>query len=207
MKIEVMPVGAIGANCYLVYDEDKKAILIDCGAESERIIRRIDTLNLSVSYILLTHAHYDHIGAVDKVREHTGACVVVSEKDAAMMQNPKLNLSYYHDKTITATYDKTVKNGDKIVGGQMEFSVIATPGHTPGGVCYYTPGSLFSGDTLFHTSVGRTDFPGGSYDDLIDGIVKRLMPLPEDTTVYPGHGEASTIGYEKAYNPYVRNSN
>lgn len=207
MKIETIPVGPIGANCYLVYDEKKEAVVIDCGDEADRIIREIDARKLQVNFILLTHAHYDHIGAVDAVAAHTGATVVISKADAAMMQDPALNLSAYHDHEVRAHYDQTVVNGDTISSGDMSFSILATPGHTKGGVCYYTPGYLFSGDTLFFTSVGRCDFPGGSYEELIDSVMRKLMVLPEDTIVYPGHDRQSTIGYEKKNNPYVLNSN
>jgi Zn-dependent hydrolases, including glyoxylases len=207
MKIESLIVGDIGTNCYLVYDENKNAVLVDCGDEASRIIEKIDALSLHVSHILLTHAHFDHIGAVDKVRIHTGARVLISQEDNEMMESSELNLSAYHGENLVVKSDATFADGETIACGSMEFTVLKTPGHTRGGVCFYTKGNLFSGDTLFYASIGRCDFPGGDYDTLIGSILEKLMPLPDDTVVYPGHGEKSTIGFERLHNPYLLNTN
>jgi len=207
MKIEVLAVGEIGTNCYLVYDENKNTVLIDCGDEASRIIHKIDALSLKLSYILLTHAHFDHIGAVDAVRAHTGARVLVSEEDDKMMGNSELNLSAYQGGKLAVKSDGIFTEGETITCGSMEFAVLKTPGHTKGGVCFYTKGHLFSGDTLFYASIGRSDFPGGDYDTLINSILEKLMPLPDDTVVYPGHGGKSTIGFERMNNPYLLNAN
>ena len=171
MNIETLSVGPIGTNCYLVYDEHKNAVLIDCGDESARINQKIDELSLQVSYILLTHAHYDHIGAVDAVRAHTGARVLVSPEDHEMLLDGKKNLSAFHGDGIRVKSDGLFSDGQVISCGDLSFTVLKTPGHTKGGVCFYTKGALFSGDTLFYASVGRTDFYGGNYDALIDCVM------------------------------------
>ena len=161
---------------------------------------------MKVQGILLTHGHSDHIGAVQTLVDAYHVPVYIHEGDAEYLTNPEVNLSAYSGRSITVkVYDvRYVKEGDPISLGDTTFTVIETPGHTPGGVCYYTEGTLLAGDTLFQGSVGRTDFPNGDFEQLSQGIKEKLYTLPNDTKVYPGHGGQTTIGDEKQSNPFVR---
>ncbi|NLK21102.1 MAG: MBL fold metallo-hydrolase [Epulopiscium sp.] len=210
MIIKMIPVGMMGVNCYIVGDKlTKKGAVIDPGAEGSKIIEEIKKEDINVEYILLTHGHFDHIGAVKKVKEFTKAKVIIHEEGKAYLNNPDLNLSgVIAHKGFTEEADETVINGEKINIGNLEFEIIHTPGHTLDGLNYYEKNNrvLFSGDNLFRESIGRTDFPKGDMHSLITTIKERLFNLPEDVVVYPGHGEMTTIGYEKSYNPYTSGS-
>jgi glyoxylase-like metal-dependent hydrolase (beta-lactamase superfamily II) len=199
-----MEVGALGVNCYVVYDEKSRdAAVIDAGDEAARIIGCIEKNNLTVKYLINTHAHADHIGANTAVKEKTGARLLVHEKDAPQLDNPKLNLSAFMGAPVVSCQaDEFIKEGDAIKFGDIELKVIETPGHTPGSVCLLTDGVLFSGDTLFQYSVGRCDLPGGSMDKMMESL-RKLKKLPPDTTVYTGHGAATSIGTELEENPYM----
>ena len=204
--IEGRAVGSMGANCYLfACPESKKAVLIDPGAEGKSIYRWVLEKDLKVEYILLTHGHIDHIGAVDELRELLGdVSVGIHEGDAGMLTNGRQNLSsYFGSELVLKKADFYLQEGQEIHVGKQVLKVIATPGHSPGGVCFLSPEGLFSGDTLFAGSIGRTDFPGGSMNQLLDGVKKKLLVLPENTRVFPGHGEATTIGEEKRDNPFL----
>lgn len=187
MIIETMPYGLLKNNCYLVScDATKEAVVIDPGGRSKMILRIIVERGLTVKYIINTHKHRDHTGANSSVKEATGAQVAAGARDADDIKNPAV--------------DRLLKEGDTITFGELSLEVIETPGHTPGCICLYTPGSVFTGDTMFHEDVGRTDLPGGDEAALRASIAKLLM-LPEDTTVYPGHEEFSSIKHERAANP------
>jgi glyoxylase-like metal-dependent hydrolase (beta-lactamase superfamily II) len=204
--IEGRAMGAMGANCYLfACMESKKAALIDPGADGKTIYRWVLDKGFKVDYILLTHGHVDHIGAVDELRSLIGDVQVgIHAEDAGMLSDGRKNLSsYFGPGLVLKSADLLLQDGQKITVGQQSLKVIYTPGHSPGGVCYLSSEGLFSGDTLFAGSIGRTDFPGGSFDQLIKGIKEKLMVLPEDTRVFPGHGEETTIGFEKRENPFL----
>ncbi|EHL07689.1 metallo-beta-lactamase domain protein [Desulfitobacterium hafniense DP7] len=204
--IECRAVGAMGANCYLVScPETKKAALIDPGANGSGIQEWVDEKGVQVEYILLTHGHFDHIGAVDKLRELYQAKVGIHKEDAVMLTSGAHNLSRMLGRSYEfKPADFLLEDGQVLQVGNLNLTVIATPGHTLGGVCFLTSEGLLSGDTLFDGSIGRTDFPGGSYDELIKSVVKKLLVLPEDTKVYPGHGPETTIGREKRENPFLQ---
>lgn len=188
MKIDVIPVGMLQTNCYVVSDEAKHCAVIDPGDEPDRIIDFLDDNDLTCEVILLTHGHFDHIGGLDSVQRATGAKVVIGEGDR---------------NCIKTSPDQIAQDGEVIACGSLRFTVIETPGHTPGGVCYQCENALFSGDTLFRDSVGRTDFVGGSFDVLRRSLI-RLRDLPAaDLDVYPGHMEATTLAYERAHNPFI----
>lgn len=204
--IEGRAMGVMGANCYIVScPETKKAAVIDPGAEGKRIQRWVLEKGYHVEYILLTHGHLDHIGAVDELRDAFGAKVGIHANDANMLTDGQKNLSTYMGSSLEMKpADFLLEDGQTITIGQITITVLTTPGHTLGGVCFLTAEGLLSGDTLFAGSIGRTDFPGGSLEQLLDGIEEKLMVLPEETRVYPGHGEETTIGREKRANPFLK---
>lgn len=203
--IEGRAMGAMGANCYIVScPETKKSAVIDPGADGKRIYRWILESGYQVEYILLTHGHVDHIGAVDDLREFCQAKVGIHSGDAGMLGDGRKNLSSYLGLPLELKpADFLLEEGQVLTVGQEQLKVIATPGHTPGGVCFLTSDGLLSGDTLFEGSIGRTDFPGGSHRELLEQITGKLLVLPEDTRVYPGHGGETTIGREKRENPFL----
>ena len=204
--IDKRAVGMIGANCYLfVCDETKKAVVIDPGAEGQKLYRWVSEKGVEVEYILITHGHADHIEAVDELRDLLGAKVAIHLADAEMLTDGKKNLSGLLGKSLTyKPADILLKDGDVLTVGKESIKVIATPGHSQGSVCFLTREALFSGDTLFAGSIGRTDFPGGSLEQLLRGVEEKLLILPVETRVLPGHEGETTIGREKASNPFLR---
>lgn len=206
MQIKHYESGLLAVNCYLVIDEEtRKAFIVDPGGESKQLESYVKAHEIEPEYIILTHGHGDHIGGVPDYRSHfPGIKVAAHEEEKAMLLDPKLNHSRQTcGKAISIEADRYVKDGDTLSVGTMTLKFLFTPGHTPGGMCIYTGKSLFSGDTLFARSVGRTDFPGSSFAALKESIQKKLFTLPDDTAVYPGHMGATTIGYEKEHNPFV----
>ncbi len=204
--IEGRAMGSMGANCYLyACMESKKAVIIDPGADGKRIYRWVLEKGLKVDYILLTHGHVDHIGAVDELRELLGEVSVgIHAGDAGMLTDGKQNLSsYFGPGLVLKKADFLLQDRQELAIGKEVLKVISTPGHSPGGVCFLCSEGLFSGDTLFAGSIGRTDFPGGSMNQLLDGVKKKLLILPEETRVFPGHGEETSIGEEKRDNPFL----
>jgi glyoxylase-like metal-dependent hydrolase (beta-lactamase superfamily II) len=194
------------ANCYLVWcDETREALVIDPGGEGGRILAEIAREQLQVKYIVNTHGHIDHIAADAEVRSATGAKLMIHEKDAPMLGSPDLNLSAYVGSTLKALQpDLLLHEGDVVAcGKQVHLKVLHTPGHTPGGISLLGEGLIFTGDTLFADSIGRSDFPGGSYQELIDAIKKKILVLDGACLVYPGHGPASTVGHEREHNPFL----
>lgn len=199
-----MPLGALGTNCYVVGDKELgKAYIIDPATAD--VLESLEKHNLEPAAILLTHGHADHIGGVQEIINQYPVPVYIHDGDREYLTNADLNLSSNYGQNLTVTGDIcSVKEGDTFDLGNIHLSVYETPGHTPGGVCYYMDGALvFVGDTLFRGSIGRTDFDGGDYDTLINAIKDKLYTLPEETVAYPGHGPETQIGYEKQYNPFV----
>ena len=188
-------------NCYIVQDEKtKETIVIDPGAEPEKIIEMLDILDAKVVYIYLTHCHGDHIGAVREVKEKYGGKVLIHVDDSQGLYDKNINLSYHTNVgEIELESDSRVQDNDLIHIGDIEFRVIHTPGHTKGSTCLYCEkeGFLISGDTLFRGAWGRTDCPTGSFVDIIDSITKKLVILPDSTLVYPGHGKSTKIVDER----------
>jgi len=188
MILKTMVVGAYGTNCYVVGSESTKdGMVIDPGDEGDRILKVIKTAGLNIKQIIITHGHGDHTGAIDEIKKATGAGVAIHIDDAGDVTKP----------------ERLLKGGDMITVGDLRFLVIHTPGHSPGGICLFGHGVLFSGDTLFNYSIGRTDL-GGSMSQLMNSIFTKLLILPDSTKIYPGHGPASTIGEEKHSNPFLR---
>lgn len=206
MEVIRMPAGIYAANCYIVYDENaKEGIVVDPGGDVDDIINRIEKLGLTIKYIVLTHGHGDHIAGVKGLKNHTGAKVAIHKDDAYMVRDGRKNLSSMMAMgTVEFEPDILLDENDVIEFGNIRCEVIHTPGHTPGGITLRIGDSLFTGDTLFAGSIGRTDFEGGSFDTIINSIKTKLMVFPDDTKVYPGHGPSTTIKMEKRYNPFIR---
>ena len=203
MEIKVFVEGPVDANNYLIIDEkSKEAVLIDCSSARQEFINSIKNSGVKLKYILLTHGHFDHILGVDKFKEVFGTDAYIAKEDIEQVElTPKFMpiLAGMESVEIKSIHNY-LKDGDIIKVGDIEIKAIATPGHTPGGMSYLIGDKLFSGDTLFHRSIGRCDFPGGSLDTIIKSIKEKLFTLPDDTEVFPGHGEKTTIAYEKKYN-------
>ena len=199
--------GEIGTNCYLLYNKDnKRAVLIDPADEADKIMEMIAVKNCTLKAILLTHGHYDHIGAAVKVSKATKAPIYAGECEKEVLENPSINLSaMMGEHAISLIADKWLTDGEVIELAGITIRCIHTPGHTKGGMSYYVEDAniLFSGDTLFAASVGRTDFPTGSMSELVRSIKSKLLILPEHTKVFTGHGESTSIAYEKQYNPFL----
>ena len=206
LKVEQYVVGPVQTNCYFaVNDETKEMILIDPGANADRLIQIIEEEKLNPVAILLTHGHFDHAGGAAEVAAHFGIKVYAEEHERETLDDPKLNLSGWTGAETTYHADVFLKDEQEFDLAGFHIRVVFTPGHTVGGWCYYFAyqDALFSGDTLFAQSVGRTDFPKGSASALIRGIKEKLLPLPDEVTVYTGHNDTTTIGTERRYNPYL----
>ncbi|MBO3839419.1 MAG: MBL fold metallo-hydrolase [Thermoproteota archaeon] len=206
MIIKSFIAGLLETNCYLVAcQETLSAILIDAGfdeeAEAITVIREIEKRNLKVKYVLNTHWHPDHTAGNEYFREKLGALVIIHKDDAPMLN---AGASLLGLKVKPHRPDKTVTNGDLIEIGKTCLKIIHTPGHTRGSICVLGKGVVFTGDTLFAGSIGRTDFPGGSFEEIMRSIKDKLMTLSEETLVYPGHGPFSSIGKEKRTNPFLK---
>lgn len=200
MILDTIVTGGIQENCYLAGDKTE-LLVIDPGADAERIERRIREQGYCVKYIVLTHCHWDHIGAAAQIKEKTGAQLVIGCKEVKAYLDPYVNLmESFGVYAELSRPDMTVLEGDELVSGNYRFRVIETPGHTEGSLCLLCDDSLFSGDTLFQRGMGRVDLPSGSMKKIIVSIKNKLFTLPEETRVYPGHGAPTTIAYEKKHN-------
>jgi hydroxyacylglutathione hydrolase len=206
MKVKRLPVGVIAANCYLFWcEETKDALVIDPGGEGQRVLKEIEKENLKVKYVVNTHGHMDHIAANTEVLEGTGAKLAIHEEDASLLSDPDQNLSLYMGgEYICQAPDLRLKDGDEITVGKEMLVVLHTPGHTRGSISLKGSGIIFVGDTLFEGSIGRTDFPGGSYQDIIASIKNKILPCGDDYVVYPGHGPATTVKSERINNPFLK---
>lgn len=207
MKIEKFVLGPVGTNCYIVSNEEtKECFVIDMAACPPELISHIKNAGLTVKAVLLTHGHFDHIMGLDRFLRVFPVPVYACEAEKELLENAQLNASASMLGQPYTFFDAqylSSRQNLKIAGAVIQ--VIATPGHTAGGCCYHMPEEnvLFSGDTLFHSSVGRTDLPTGSMGQLVNSVREKLLVLPEETKVYPGHMEETTIGYEKNYNPFL----
>jgi glyoxylase-like metal-dependent hydrolase (beta-lactamase superfamily II) len=222
---EILPVGMLQCNCHIVGDpQTREAIVIDPGDDAARILEAIERHHLKVTAIVVTHTHIDHVVGLHRVREATGAPVYVHADDLSLYRMLDVQASWLGWKTPEQVQiDQLVREGDVIRWGAYAAQILHTPGHTPGSICVYMPsdtpavhtdtgdaklakagtGQLFGGDTLFSGSIGRTDLWGGSFEGIIHSLKGKLLELPDSTVVYPGHGESTTIGKERATNPFL----
>lgn len=206
MEFKRLPLGIYQANCYIISDESTlETAVIDPGGDFNELKNYLGKKQLKVKYIILTHAHGDHIGAVEELKAYSGAPVCLHEGDVEMLKNSRKNY------TVAMGYDKVELDADMLLYdgqvlelGNTKLTVIHTPGHSKGSICIACENSLFSGDTLFASSIGRTDLEGGSYDAIINSIKTKLMVLQDDIRVYPGHGEATTVKEERENNPFLQ---
>lgn len=206
LQIAHYMVGPVQTNCYFAINkETKEALVIDPGEEAARLMQQIREQGLTVVAILLTHGHFDHAGAAEELSTLCNAPVYAHEAEKETLESEKLNACWMIGRKETYRADLFVKDEQELDLAGFHIRVLFTPGHTKGGCCYYFPyeNVVFSGDTLFQMSVGRTDLEGGSMSQIVRSIQEKLMPLPEQTVVYPGHGEATTIETERMYNPYL----
>ncbi|MDE6149628.1 MAG: MBL fold metallo-hydrolase [Ruminococcus sp.] len=205
--IKLKPLSICGTNSYIVAGEKRNAVLIDAPDDSDYILSELKSHNLILKKILLTHGHFDHIGAVSKLADVTGCEVLVHEADLSKLSDISGNLISHFGLNKFNEYKnaKAFKDGDKIIMDELEFTVIHTPGHTSGSVCFVIGDDMFTGDTLFARSIGRTDMPDGNTMVMMQSL-KKLASLSDNYNVYPGHMAATTLNEEKKYNPYMRGS-
>ncbi|WP_196594995.1 MBL fold metallo-hydrolase [Pectinatus frisingensis] len=204
MEVKVLTNGDFDENCYLAIDTStKEAVVIDPGSHPQLILNWIKAADCTIKYVLNTHGHSDHVGANTAVCDKFSIKLGIHPLDAPMLTDAKLNLStYWGSPVISKKADFFLNENDIIHIGKSYLKVIHTPGHTPGGICLINDQIIFSGDSLFAESIGRSDFPGGSMKALVSSLERKILPLSTDNIVYPGHGPTTTIGHEKTYNPY-----
>ena len=206
MIIRSMPVGPLQANCFIVgCDATRQAAVIDPGGDADKILLALAKDKLAIKAIINTHGHFDHVSANKALKNASGAELMIHPLDAPMLAQLARGAAMWgmHSEDSPAP-DRLLQDGDTVTVGQIQFKVLHTPGHTPGGISLHADKAVFVGDTLFAGSIGRTDFPGGDFDTLIRSIHTKLFTLPDDTAVYTGHMEPTTIGKEKKYNPFCR---
>lgn len=201
MKIHTLPLGAYQTNTYIVENEGR-CVIIDPGFEAKTILDFITKRGLTADAVLLTHGHFDHVGAVEEIASETGCALWMNERDWSQKRN-LLTAKLYPIANCDFTEVRFCEDGEQIIAAGLTFTVLETPGHTWGSVCYLCGDAMFSGDTLFAGSCGRTDLPGGDWDTIAESL-KRLSELESNYTVYPGHGNSTTLAKEKQYNPYMR---
>ena len=202
--LKAFTVGPMEANCYILYNPDKReGLIIDPGAEGSRLIKFIKQEKISINYIINTHGHPDHIGANRKIKEYTNAPILIHQYDAPMLTKSESVLPLIFPlESSSPPADTFIKDGDLIECAGMKLKVLHTPGHTPGGISLLIDDSIFTGDTLFSGSIGRSDLPGGSQEVLLNSI-KKILSLDENLIIYPGHGPSTTVSEELHSNPFI----
>ena len=206
LKVEQLVLGPLDSNCYIVWDDDSKiGVVIDPGDEADIILKRVKELDIEIKYILATHGHFDHVGAVAPVKRELNAEFLAHKDDLFFIEDGENAASRWNIIIEQPPKpDRFIGDGDTIKVGGCVFEVLHTPGHSPGGISFLHNAMVFVGDTLFQSNTGRTDLRMGSFEDLEKSIKTRLYNLPDDTIVYTGHGPNTTIGSEKRHNPFVR---
>jgi hydroxyacylglutathione hydrolase len=205
---EILPVGPLQCNCSILGDEaTREAMIIDPGDDIGEVLGLISKHNLTVKQIVITHAHIDHVGGAMKLRARTGAPILLNQNDYALLKMLDVQAAWVGMAPPgTVEIDQNVREADEVKAGSLQARVIQTPGHTQGSICLYFPveNKLIAGDTLFAGSIGRTDLPGGSYEKIIHSLHEKVLALPDETVVVPGHGPLTTIGAERESNPFLR---
>jgi len=206
MKLHTLSLGALSTNCYILADEASgKAVVIDAPDNADKILAFLNQEGYTLTEIILTHGHFDHILALEALKKATGAPVSIHQNGAVSLNDGINNLCHYVGMDWTPVQpDRLLHEGDTITVGNLSFQVLHTPGHTSDCICLYGEGIAICGDTLFQGSIGRVDHPTGNMQQEIDSIQQKLMPLPDETVVYPGHGPSTTIGRERRENPYLQ---
>jgi len=206
VKLKSLEVGPFASNCYIIGSETGEGIVIDPGADADRILRAIEKLKLDIKLVVATHSHIDHIGAVKKVKETTGAQFAMHGDDVQALSHSGDFFSSLLGASISSPPQPEIllREGDILEASGLSFTVLHTPGHSPGGISLLGYGAVFVGDTLFYQGIGRFDFPGASGSQLLNSIHTKLMTLPDSTAVYPGHGPQTTIGDERRWNPFLK---
>jgi len=206
LQVEMLIVGPLASNCYIIWDDkNRTAAIIDPGEDAKDIIKKVDELDIEINYILATHGHFDHVGAVAQLKREIDVEFLAHKGDFFFIEDGKnaaRRWGFIIDQPPKP--DRFIEDGDIIKIGEHELKVLHTPGHSPGGVSFLHNKMVFCGDTLFQGSIGRTDFRMGSFEELKQSIKSRLYTLPDSTIVYTGHGPSTTIGTEKMFNPFVR---
>ncbi len=205
MIIRTVVAAPFESNCYIVVSEaGGKGMIVDAGAGAKQITKVVEKLGAEIELIVLTHGHLDHVGGLREIKDATGAQLALHVDETETLRTHGLSLGMFGvDFPAPSAPDRLLKDGDIIKVGDLRFQVLHTPGHTPGGISLYGHGAVFTGDTLFNYSIGRSDLPGGDFRQLMNSIRTRLMALPDSTVVYPGHGPESTIGEERRGNPFL----
>lgn len=206
LRVEQLIVGPLFSNCYIAWDDSvKQGVIIDPGDDADIILKKVKKLDIEIKYILATHGHFDHVGAVAPLRKELNVEFLAHKDDFFFIEDGENAARRWgFEIEQPPKPDRFIKDGEKIKVGEFELEVLHTPGHSPGGVSFLHNRMVFGGDTLFQGSIGRTDFRKGSFEDLSKSIKTRLYALPDDTIVYTGHGPVTTIGDEKKYNAFVR---
>lgn len=206
MNIKRIVVGVYAVNCYIVYNDNKKGFIVDPGGDSDDIFKFIEEENIDLDFILLTHGHADHIGAVNIIKEKYNLPIYAGIKEKDLLINPTINLSKSIPpfKPIELTADRWLYDGEEIDFYGEKLYIMETPGHTIGSICILMDGVIFSGDTLFRMSIGRSDLPTGSFDEIINSV-KKLYDLKKDYRILPGHGAESNLQFERENNPFMKN--
>lgn len=205
-KIEEYQVGMIGTNCYFLINEDsKEMIVVDPGGNAPMLAQKIRAAGYQPKAVLLTHGHFDHAMGAEELAKEFGISIYVHEADQKTLEDPSYNVSGMTGRQMVFHADKSFTEKDVLELAGFQIEVLHTPGHTPGGACFYLKEEkvLFSGDSLFNGSIGRTDFPGGSASQLVRAVKDKLMCLPDEVKVYPGHDMPTTIVAERMYNPFL----
>jgi glyoxylase-like metal-dependent hydrolase (beta-lactamase superfamily II) len=206
MIIQSLSLGPIGANCFLVGDEATgDAMVIDPGGDAAQVLDTVERLGMTVSSIVVTHAHFDHIGGLREVKDATGAPFLIGEHEAPLLEVAveRALLLFGISVPRPPAPDRLLREGDTLTVGDRRFRVAHTPGHSPGHICLIGDGVAFVGDVVFEGSIGRTDLPGGDFQTLLQSIARHILPLPDETVLYVGHGPATTVGRERRANPFL----
>lgn len=200
--LKQMEIGSIGTNCYILSDDKKNCVVIDCDGTGKEVIQYLNENNLKPNYILLTHGHFDHVGAVKTIQEKYECDVCAGANETRVLAEPSINQSLYSPNKISIVPQKLFQDNEIFEVGEMKFRILFTPGHTEGSICFLIDNMIISGDTLFAGSCGRTDFETGDWSQILKSL-QRLKALEGDYTVYPGHGPSTTLEYERKHNPYM----